>query len=54
MKQSIKFGIILAVLAAALYALNTPFSKLLLEFMPPTLNDYWRLAMFKRLNALFL
>lgn len=37
MKQSAKFGIFLAILAAALYALNAPFSKLLLEFMPPTL-----------------
>lgn len=37
MKRSIRTGIFLAVLAAALYALNSPFSKLLLEFMPPTL-----------------
>jgi len=27
----------LAILAAALYAINAQFSKLLLEFMPPTL-----------------
>ena len=33
-----KFGIFLAVLAAALYALNAPFSKLLLGYMPPTLT----------------
>lgn len=30
-------GISLAVLAAALYAINSPFSKLLLDYMPPTL-----------------
>ena len=30
-------GIALAILAAALYALNSPFSKLLLDHMPPTL-----------------
>jgi drug/metabolite transporter (DMT)-like permease len=30
-------GIFLAILAAALYALNSPFSKLLLEHMPSTL-----------------
>jgi drug/metabolite transporter (DMT)-like permease len=30
-------GIFLAILAAALYALNSPFSKLLLEYMPSTL-----------------
>ncbi len=32
-----KTGILLAVLAAALYALNAPLSKLLLGYMPPTL-----------------
>ena len=32
-----KHGISLAVLAAGLYALNSPFSKLLLPFMPSTL-----------------
>lgn len=37
MKKSAKTGILLAILAAALYALNSPLSKLLLEFMPPTL-----------------
>lgn len=37
MKASHKVGILLAVLAAALYALNAPLSKLLLDFMPPTL-----------------
>lgn len=30
-------GIMLAILAAALYAVNSPFSKLLLEYMPSTL-----------------
>ena len=34
-KQS--HGIALAILAAALYAVNSPFSKLLLDHMPPTL-----------------
>ncbi len=33
-----KKGIPLALLAAALYALNSPLSKLLLDFMPPTLS----------------
>lgn len=37
MKRNIKSGIILAVLAAVLYALNAPFSKLLLDYMPSTL-----------------
>ena len=37
MKKSIKHGIFLAILAAALYALNSPFSKLLLQYMPSTL-----------------
>ena len=30
-------GILLAILAAALYAINSPFSKLLLAYMPATL-----------------
>ena len=30
-------GILLAILAAALYAVNSPFSKLLLDYMPSTL-----------------
>lgn len=34
---SVKGGILLAVLAAALYAINAPLSKILLEYMPPTL-----------------
>ena len=37
MKKGINKGIFLAVLAAALYALNAPLSKLLLDFVPPTL-----------------
>lgn len=37
MNQSVGRGIFLAVLAAALYAINSPLSKLLLPFMPPTL-----------------
>ena len=34
---NIKKGIAFAILAASLYAINAPFSKILLEFMPPTL-----------------
>ena len=37
MSPSMKHGIFLAVLAAGLYALSSPFSKLLLPFMPSTL-----------------
>lgn len=37
MGKTAKGGIFLAVLAAALYALNSPFSKILLDYMPPTL-----------------
>ena len=37
MKLNIKHGIFLAILAAGLYALNSPFSKLLLTFLSPTL-----------------
>lgn len=37
MKSHTKTGILLAILAAALYALNAPFSKLLLNDVPPTL-----------------
>lgn len=37
MQQNIRKGIGLAVLAAALYAINAPFSKMLLKHMPPTL-----------------
>ena len=37
MKPDMKHGIFLAILAAGLYALNSPFSKLLLPFMPSTL-----------------
>lgn len=37
MKTTIHHGIFLAILAAALYALSLPFSKLLLDYMPSTL-----------------
>ena len=37
MKRSTGTGICLAILAAALYALSAPFSKLLLDFVPSTL-----------------
>ena len=37
MKKTTGAGIFLAVLAAALYAINSPFSKLLLDYMPSTL-----------------
>ncbi len=37
MKKSINTGIFLAVLAAALYAVSSPMSKLLLDYMPSTL-----------------
>ena len=36
-KQAQTIGILLAILAAALYAINSPFSKLLLDYMPSTL-----------------
>lgn len=35
--NSVKFGICLALLAAALYAINSPLSKLLLDYLPSTL-----------------
>ena len=37
MSKSVKTGIFFAVLAAALYAISAPLSKLLLAFMPSTL-----------------
>ena len=37
MKKTKSIGIFLAILAAALYAINSPFSKLLLDYMPSTL-----------------
>ncbi len=37
MKNSSTKGILLAILAAGLYAINSPFSKLLLEYVPSTL-----------------
>lgn len=35
--RSQKYGIFLAILAAALYAINAPFSKILLDFVPSTM-----------------
>ena len=35
--DSVGYGIMLALLAAALYAVNSPISKILLDYMPPTL-----------------
>lgn len=37
MKHKTNKGIMLALIAATLYALNAPFSKILLGYMPPTL-----------------
>ena len=37
MKKSTTSGILLAILAAGLYAINSPFSKLLLKYVPSTL-----------------
>lgn len=37
MKSTMRHGIFLAILAASLYALSTPFSKLLLDALPSTL-----------------
>ena len=37
MEQNIRKGIAFAILAAALYAVNAPFSKILLNYMPSTL-----------------
>jgi len=37
-KSTTKKGILLAILAATLYAINSPLSKLLLDFIPPTLT----------------
>ena len=37
MKKTTSTGIMFAILAAALYAINSPFSKLLLDYMPSTL-----------------
>lgn len=37
MEENIRKGITFAILAAALYAVNAPFSKILLDFIPPTL-----------------
>ena len=37
MKQEMRKGIMMAILAAVLYAVSSPFSKVLLNEMPPTL-----------------
>lgn len=37
MNKGIRTGILLAILAATLYAINSPLSKILLEYMPSTL-----------------
>lgn len=37
MEKVSKKGIFFAILAATLYALNSPFSKLILDFLPPTI-----------------
>lgn len=37
MKKLVNKGVFLAILAAGLYAVNSPLSKILLEYMPPTL-----------------
>lgn len=37
MEQNMKRGAAFAILAAALYAINAPFSKIMLHYMPPTL-----------------
>ncbi len=37
MKKTQNYGIFLAVLAAALYAISAPFSKILLEYVPSTM-----------------
>ena len=37
MTKTIRTGILLAILAAALYSVNAPLSKLLLDYMPSTL-----------------
>ena len=37
MESTMRHGIFLAILAAGLYALSTPFSKLLLDALPSTL-----------------
>ena len=39
-EQKNKRGIAFAILAAALYAINAPFSKILLEFMPTLMAGF--------------
>lgn len=38
MNKSVRAGVLSAILAAALYAVNSPLSKILLDFMPSTLT----------------
>ena len=38
MKKSITMGIFFAILAATLYAINSPLSKIILDYLPPTLT----------------
>ena len=37
MNKAVRTGIFFAILAAVLYALNAPFSKIMLGYLPPTL-----------------
>ena len=37
MNKVSRLGIFLAIVAAALYAIHSPISKILLDYMPPTL-----------------
>ena len=37
MKKTVKTGVFFAILAAIFYALNSPLSKILLDYMPPTI-----------------
>ncbi len=36
MKKTAKTGILFAIIAAALYAINSPISKIILDYLPPT------------------
>ena len=37
MKKTAKIGILFAILAATLYAINSPLSKIILDYLPPTI-----------------
>ena len=52
-EQKIKKGIAFAILAAVLYAINAPFSKILLEFMPPTLMAGFSLCWCRNRNDIY-